>query len=179
MISSSWNTMQVSVANATPERSLAAPISIWSDDHFATRIRRNIVNEQLERFGFVSSNQRKKVFGIVQDRIGSDDVIGKRFQTCFVRRTVRLDLEHVPNIFRGVVKRTESNRDAEQSLASPRVAWYNTDVAQLLQLAVVHQHLHFTIQVQLEYLFQRVVVLIQTSVTDGDNKIEIRLQLCS
>jgi hypothetical protein len=81
-------------------------------------VRFRVVDVQLERPTLVSLDQRKEVLGLVEHRVGADDVVCVRPQAGVLGRARRQHLEDVPDVFVGALEGAETDGDSEEALVS-------------------------------------------------------------
>ena len=75
-------------------------------------VRFRVVNIQLEGSGLVSLDQGEEVLRLVQDRVGTDDVVGEGPQPRSLGGTRGLHFQNVPDVLVGTLKRAEPDGDA-------------------------------------------------------------------
>lgn len=153
----------LTVSNAAAQVAFASPVRVRCDADRPARIGGHIVDEQFQRLIVMRFDQTEQVFALLQHRIGTDDVVRVRLQAGQCGRTARFDVQNVPDIFGGILKGTEPDRDAQQALATPRIARPNGDLANILHFTVVDAHADVSVDVQFEDLLQRVVVVVEPS----------------
>lgn len=168
--------MQVTISDSASQAPFSAPLGIRFDCHIAASVVVRVVDVQFQRPILVRFNQREQIFAFVQHWVRTNYVIGERSQTGRLGRRRRMHFQNVPHIFVGSLERTEANRDAEQTLAAPRGARGQTQLTHRLCFAAVHRHFDRLVRVAFEQLFQRVIVLVQPNVIDGNDEIEKCLQ---
>lgn len=66
----------------------------------------------------------------------------------------------MPDILIGSFKRTEANRDTQETLATPHLTWNNVNLSHCLCLGAVYCKLNFTLNIELQEILQSVVILI-------------------
>ena len=79
-----------------------------------------VVDVELEGAAFVSLDQREEILGLVQDRVGPDDVIRELAEAGVLGRARGLDIEDVPHVLVGTLERAEADGDAEKALSPPQ-----------------------------------------------------------
>lgn len=79
-----------------------------------------VVDVELEGATFVSLDQREEILGLVQDRVGPDDVIRELAKAGVLGRARGLDIEDVPHVLVGTLERAEADGDAEKALSTPQ-----------------------------------------------------------
>ena len=99
--------------------------------HLSAVVGLRVVDVQLERPPLVSLDQREEVLGLVQHRVGADDVVGVGPQTRALRRTGRQDLQNVPDVLVGALEGAEPDGDAQKALTAPQRARCNKYFANL------------------------------------------------
>ena len=100
--------MEIPVARYRSLDYLRHPGSVRRERYFTCRVAFTIVDVQLQRFAFVAFDQGEQIFGIAEQRIGSNDVIRIRAETGECRWRMLLHIEYVPHILVGFIEGTEA-----------------------------------------------------------------------
>ncbi len=120
----------------------------------------------------MSLYQGEQIFRLVQNGVGANDEVGKRPQAGDFGRTLRIDVEDVPDVFIGALERAKADGDSEEALAAPRGARRDEDFADGLRLTAVNRHRDLLFDVDLEEVFERVVVLVESRLSDRHDEVE-------
>lgn len=78
----------------------------------------------------------------------------------------------MPDIFVGALKGAEANADPEQTLPAPSLVGRQRDLPDAQGFAAVHQHLHGFLLVLRQKSLQRVIILVQSCISDGNDEVE-------
>lgn len=166
------NAVKVAIADAAAETAIATPRSVRCYNDLSTMVRLCVVNVEFQRSSFVGLDERKKVFGLVQDRIGADDKVCVSPESGQLCRRVFGHVQDVPDVFVGAFEGTEADGYPEKTLASPSGAGGDEYFSDSLSFTAVNSHGDFPVEIGFEKVFEGVVVLIKSRLSDGNNKVE-------
>ncbi len=68
--------------------------------------------------------------------------------------------QNMPDVLIGSLKAAKADADPQKPLTAPHVAGSNSSFPQLQGFAAVHQHFHRFFNTSLQYVFQRVIILV-------------------
>ncbi len=74
--------------------------------------------------------------------------------------TLSFTHQNMPDVLIGSLKAAKADADPQKTLTAPHVAGSNSSFPQLQGFAAVHQHFHRFFNTSLQYVFQRVIILV-------------------
>jgi len=167
----SGDPVRAAVPSFTAKATLSSPSTIRSDRDLPAEAGLGAVHVQLERKALMRLNGLDQVVGLLKLDC-PDDVVGEGAEPGHLGGGARLHLEDATHSLIHAINGTEPFCDSEQAFSSPVHAWREESFPGRLCLDAVDDHGDFLLHVDLEEVQERVVVLVEVSVADGDDEVK-------